>query len=128
MLTGPEHIAEARECLQISQRLIAAGQRRIASDVLWLAVKHAISAIGIASGQPYGKYQHKRAIVRQLDAARGSETLYQALKIALRIHADADQGFFTPAELTQWQQVTSDFARHLLTTAATITRTPEQPN
>lgn len=106
MLTAEEHSSEALLCLEISQRLIANGTLRPASDILWLAVKHSISTIGIAVGEDYGKYQHKRAIVRRLAAEYGDAQLANSLNVAMKIHADADQGFLTVAELTSWQRRT----------------------
>ncbi len=114
MLTGAEHAREALDCIQISHRLIARGRRRPASDILWLAVKHAISVIGIATGQDYGKYQHKRAVIRRLADETNNAELNDSLKVAMRVHADADQGFLSVLELIVRQQQTLDFAEHLL--------------
>lgn len=114
MLTGAEHAREALDCIQISHQLIARGRRRPASDILWLAVKHAISVIGIATGQDYGKYQHKRAVIRRLADETNNAELNDSLKVAMRVHADADQGFLSVLELIVRQQQTLDFAEHLL--------------
>ena len=114
MLTGAEHAKEALDCIEISHQLIARGRRRPASDVLWLAVKHAISVIGIATGQDYGKYQHKRAVIRRLADETNSEELNDSLNVAMRIHADADQGFLSVLELIVRQQQTLDFVERLL--------------
>ena len=128
MLTAEEHSSEALVCLEISQRLIENGKLRPASDILWLAVKHSISTIGIATGEDYGKYQHKRAIVRRLEAEHNDEQLGKALNVAMKIHADADQGFLTVSELTNWQRSTHVFVVHLLNIAAQINTTPRQQN
>ena len=104
MLTGAEHASEALDCIQISNQLIARGLHRPASDVFWLAVKHAISVIGIARGQDYGKYQHKRAVIRRLADETDSGEFNDSLKVAMRIHADADQGFLSFHELVVRQQ------------------------
>ena len=114
MLTEAEHAREALDCIQISHQLIARGRRRPASDILWLAVKHAISVIGIATGQDYGKYQHKRAVIRRLADETNNAELNDSLKVAMRVHADADQGFLSVLELIVRQQQTLDFAEHLL--------------
>ena len=128
MLTAAEHASEASDCIQISHQLIARGRRRPASDLLWLAVKHAISVIGIATGQDYGKYQHKRAVVRRLADETNNAELNDSLKVAMRIHADADQGFLSILELIVRQQQTIDFAEQLLAIAAGLNTTPRQPN
>ena len=133
MLTFAEHISEAADCLQISQELVTSGRRRQASDILWLAVKHAISAIAIATGQDYGKYQHKQAVVRRLADATGDDQLLASLKVAMRIHADADQGFLSILELVIRQRQTYSLVEQLLNIAtesnpATLTPPPEQPN
>ena len=114
MLTAAEHAREASDCIEISHQLIARGRRRPASDVLWLAVKHAISVIGIATGQDYGKYQHKRAVVGWLADETNNADLNDSLKVAMRIHADADQGFLSVLELIIRQQQTLDFVGQLL--------------
>lgn len=114
MLTGAEHESEALDCVQISNQLITRGHHRPASDVLWLAVKHAISVIGIARGQDYGKYQHKRAVIRRLADETDDGELNDSLKVAMRIHADADQGFLSFHELVVRQQQTIDFVERLL--------------
>ena len=114
MLTVAEHAREALDCIQIGHQLIARGRRRPASDILWLAVKHAISVIGIATGQDYGKYQHKRAVIRRLADETNNAELNDSLKVAMRVHADADQGFLSVLELIVRQQQTLDFAEHLL--------------
>ena len=123
MLTAEEHSSEALVCLEISQRLIANGTLRPASDILWLAVKHSISTIGIATGEDHGKYQHQKAIVRRLAAEYDDEQLRDALNVAMKIHADADQGFLTVAELASWQQRTHIFAERLLNIATQINTT-----
>ena len=128
MLTGAEHASEALECIEISHQLIARGRRRPASDVLWLAVKHAISVIGITTGQDYGKYQHKRAVIRQLADESNDAELNDALKVAMRILADADQGFLSILELIVRQQQTLDFAERLLGMANRLNSTSRQPN
>ncbi|MCY4558138.1 MAG: hypothetical protein OXF79_17560 [Chloroflexi bacterium] len=114
MLTGAEHASEALDCIQISHQLIARGHRRTASDVLWLGVKHAISVIAIATGQDYGKYQHKRSVIRRLADETNNAELNDSLKVAMRIHADADQGFLSTLELVLRQQQTLDFVERLL--------------
>jgi len=128
VLTAEEHSREVLVCLDISQRLIANGTLRPASDILWLAVKHSISAIGIATGEDHGKYQHKKAIIRRLAAEYGDEQLVNALNVAMKIHADADQGFLTVAELTSWQWRTHVFTERLLNIATNLNTTQRQPN
>ena len=128
MLTAAEHTSEALDCIQISHQLIARGRRRPASDVLWLAVKHAISVIGIATGQDYGKYQHKRAVIRRLADETNNAELNDALKVAMRIHADADQGFLSVLELIVRQQQTLDFTEQLLAIASRTNTTQRQTN
>ena len=126
MLTFVEHISEAADCLQISQELVTSGRRRQASDILWLGVKHAISAIAIATGQDYGKYQHKRAVVRRLAAETGDQQLRDSLKVAMRIHADADMGFLSILDLVIRQRQTYSLVERLLNIATTIAPPPEQ--
>ena len=128
MLTAVEHTRETLDCLDISQRLVARGRLRPASDILWLAVKHAISAIAIATGEDYGKYQHKRAVVRRLASELAEQSLADSLDVAMKIHADADQGFLTVAELLAWQQRTREFVQRLLNIANQLNTTPRQPN
>lgn len=124
MLTFAEHISAAADCLQISQELVISGRRRPASDILWLAVKHAISAIAIAMGQDYGKYQHKRAVVRRLAAETGDDQLLASLKVAMRIHADADQGFLSILELVIRQRQTYSLVELLLNIATDLIPPP----
>lgn len=126
MLTFAEHISEAADCLQISQELVTSGRRRPASDILWLGVKHAISAIAIATGQDYGKYQHKRAVVRRLAVETGDQQLRDSLKVAMRIHADADLGFLSIVELIIRQRQTYSLVERLLDIATALTPPPEQ--
>ena len=128
MLTAEEHTAEALDCLDISQRLVTRGRPRPASDILWLAVKHAISSIAIATGEDYGKYQHKRAVVRRLASERADQSLADSLDVAMKIHADADQGFLVIVELLAWQQKTREFVQRLLDIATEINNTPRQAN
>ena len=124
MLTFAEHISAAADCLQISQELVTSGRRRPASDILWLAVKHAISAIAIATGQDYGKYQHKRAVVRRLAAETGNPQLLESLRVAMRIHADADQGFLSILELVIRQRQTYSLVELLLNIATDLIPPP----
>ena len=127
MLTFAEHVGEASDCLQISQELVTSGRRRPASDILWLGVKHAISAIAIATGQDYGKYQHKRAVVRRLAVETGDQQLRDSLKVAMRIHADADLGFLSVVDLIIRQRQTYSLVERLLDIATALTPPPEQP-
>ena len=128
MLTFAEHIREAADCLQISQELVTSGRRLPASDILWLAVKHAIDAIAIATGQDYGKYQHKQAVVSRLADETGNPQLLESLKVAMRIHADADQGFLSILELIIRQRQTYSLVEQLLNIATALTPPPEHSN
>lgn len=128
MLTFAEHISEVSDCLQISQELVTGGRRRQASYILWLAVKHAISAIAIATGQDYGKYQHKQAVVSRLADETGNPQFIESLKVAMRIHADADQGFLSILELVIRQRQTYSLVEQLLNISTVLTTPPEQPN
>ena len=128
MLTSEEHRTEALVCLEIGQNLITNNRLRPASEMLWLVVKHAISTIGIATHQDYGKYQHKRAIVPRLAVEHDDERLHDALRVAMKIHADADQGYLTTSELIAWQQQTGVFAQRLLNNADQINTTQRQQN
>ena len=65
MITGDEHIAEAQSCLRTAHWPDGEGKRWQASEILWSAVKHSVSAVAILTEQEYGKYQHKRAVVRR---------------------------------------------------------------
>ena len=105
-----------------------AGQRRQASEILWSAVKHSVSATAILTGQEYGKYQHKRAVVRRLAAESDDPYLAKSLKVAMQIHADADKGFLSETELREKQQEVRYFIRQLLNIATTLTPPPEQLN
>ena len=127
MITREEHIAEAQSCLQTAQRLGSEGKHWQASEILWSAVKHSVSAIAILTEQEYGKYQHKRAVVRWLAAESGNSDLEESLQVAMQIHADADKGFLTETELLTKQREVRYFIRHLLTIAAT-SLAPERPN
>ena len=128
MLTFAEHISEADDCLQISQELVTSGRRRPASDILWLAVKHAIDAIAIATGQDYGKYPHKQAVVSRLADETGNPQLIESLKVAMRIHSDADQGFLSILELVIRQRQTYSLVEQLLNTATALTPPLEHSN
>ena len=127
MLTRNEHIAEARSCLQTAEWLGSAGKRWQASEILWSAVKHSVSAVAILTEQEYGKYQHKRAVVRRLATETGNSDLTEYLKVAMQIHADSDKGFLSEVELLAKQREVRYFIRRLLTIAA-ANHTPEQPN
>ena len=127
MITGDEHIAEAQSCLRTAHWPDGEGKRWQASEILWSAVTHSVSAIAILTEQEYGKYQHKRAVVRQMATKTGSSDLTEYLKVAMQIHADSDKVFLSEAELLSKQREVRCFIRRLLTIAV-ASRTPEQPN
>ena len=126
MLTDEEHIAETRSCLQTVQYLTGLRRHLQASEILWSAVKHAVSAIAILNGQEYGKYQHKRAVVTDLASTRGDDQLKESLRVAMQIHADADKGFLDMRELLSKQRETWDFVATLLNIATELNTTPRQ--
>ena len=128
MMTFLEYIAETRDCLDQAQYLTETGRRRIASEILWLAVKQAINAIAVQTGEESGKYQHKRAIVSRLATEMAEPELVKSLRLAMQIHADADKGFMDPSELLDSQVRVRRFIELLLVIALEISRTPEQPN
>lgn len=127
MITCDEHIAEAQSCLRTAYWLDGEGKRWQASEILWSAVKHSVSAVAILTGQEYGKYQHKRAVVRRLAAESGDAYLAKSLKVAMQIHADADKGFLSETELREKQQEVRYFIRQLLDITA-LTPPPEHSN
>ena len=116
MMTYDEHIAEARDCLQTVRELRQRNRHRQASEILWLAVKHAISALAIQTGQEYGKYQHKRAVINNW----GRRGLTRRLKTAMRIHADADKRFLSEQDLLIDQETTRLFVEQLLAIAGDL--------
>ena len=128
MMTDAEHILETQSCLQTVQYLTGLRRPLQASEILWSAVKHAISAIAIQTGQEYGKYQHKRAVVAEVATARGDEDLKKSLRVAMQIHADADKGFLNTPDLLDKQRETWDLILSLLQVAARLNNTPRQPN
>lgn len=128
MMTCDEHIAEAQSCLRTAHWLDGEGKRWQVSEILWSAVKHSISAIAILTGQEYGKYQHKRAVVRRLAAESADPYLAKSLKVAMQIHADADKGFLSETELHEKQQEVRYFIRQLLNISTALTLPPEQSN
>ena len=116
MMTYLEYVIEARDCLQTTRFLNESGRHRQASEILWSAVKHAINAIAIATGQEYGKYQHKRAVVKRLE----NPALTEGLETAMRLHADSDKGFMSERELLFDQETTRLFVEQLLAIAAEL--------
>ena len=116
MMTYDDHVFEARDCLQTARELIGRNRRRQASEILWLAVKHAINALAITTDQEYGKYQHKRAVI----TGWGNPDLTKRLKTAMRIHADADKGFMSERDLSIDQETTRLFVEQLLAIAAEL--------
>lgn len=115
-MTCDEHIDEARDCLQTASELIGRNRRRQASEILWLAVKHAINALGILTNQDYGKYQHKKAVI----TGWGNPDLTTRLKTAMRIHADADKRFLDEHDLITDQETTRLLVEQLLAIAAEL--------
>ena len=126
MMSDTEHIAETQSCLQTVQYLTALRRYLQASEILWSAVKHAISAVAIATGQEYGKYQHKRAVVRRLANGRNDDRLNRSLRVAMQIHADADKGFLDARDLSGKQRETWDFILLLLEIAIRSNTTERQ--
>ncbi len=116
MLTYDEHVTETLDCLQITRFLNERGWHRQASEILWSAVKHAINALAIATGQEYGKYQHKKAVVKRLE----NPALTEGLETAMRLHADSDKGFMSERELLFDQVTARLFVEQLLAIAAEL--------
>ena len=116
MMTYDEHVSEAWDCLQTARDLIGRNRRRQASEILWLAVKHAINALALATNQEYGKYQHKRAVI----TGWGNPDLTRRLKTAMRIHADADKRFMSEHDLSIDQVTTRFFVEQLLAISAEL--------
>ena len=88
--------------------------------MLWLAVKYAINAIALATGQESGKYQHTRAVVTWLAEEIGEPELTRCLRVAMQLHADADKGFMDHIELLEFQVQTIYFVELLLTLATRL--------
>ena len=128
MMTFDEYVADARDCVEQSQYLTETGRRRLASEALWLAVKYAINALALATGQESGKYQHKRAVVSWLATEIAEPELTEALRTAMQIHADADKGFMEQSVLLEYQVQTRYFVDLLLQIATRLNTTPRQPN
>ena len=127
-MTFAEYIAEVRDCLDHAQYQTETGRRRIASEILWLAVKQAINAIALQTGEASGKYQHKHAVISRLAAELDEPELVKSLRLAMQIHADADKGFMDASELLENQVRVRRFIELLLIIALEISATPEQPN
>ena len=128
MMTFDEYISDARDCVEQAKYLTETGRRRLASEALWLAVKYAINALALATGQESGKYQHKRAVVSWIAAEIGEPELTEALRAAMQIHADADKGVMDPHELLEYQVQTGYFVELILQIATRLNTTPRQPN
>lgn len=64
--------------------------------------------------------------MRRLAAETGDQQLHDSLKVAMRIHADADLGFLSVVDLIIRQRQTYSLVERLLDIATALTPPPEQ--
>ena len=112
-MTAPEHIATARRMLELSDQLLADGDKMLAAEALWGAAIHAVNAVAMQRNLRHGKYSQKFAVVRRLSGGRNDLT--EGFLTARRaLHVYFDKGHLTDRQLFEGMETVKDFVSRTL--------------
>ena len=113
-MDAAEHARIALAWLTVSDEEFAEGRPMQASEKLWGATAHALTALAMERGWRYGKHRDFMQIARQLGAESGDKTVVRDLDLARKFHANFYQGQLGAAERNFLRPVIRQFVRKVL--------------
>ena len=113
-MDAAEHARLAVAWLNVSDEEFAEGRRMQASEKLWGAASHALTAVAIERGWRYGRHAHFDINTRRLVEESGNKEMLDNFNMAQRFHANFYQGHLDDAEIAEYRPLTRSFVRFVL--------------
>lgn len=102
-MTEQEHLAVARQLMDMAERLYRDGYAVIAAELFWGAVSRTLSALAIQHGLTVGNQQPRRGqVVHHLVSShQAGITLHNKLDIAGELHGHFYNSHLAPGEMVE---------------------------
>ena len=113
-----DHLRTACEFLTAADREFAAGDHLQASEKLWGAASHALTAVAQQRNLPHGSHRALKQASRLLADESGEMALFAGFAAAEKFHANASFDFMEDFELDVDRPMVSDFVERLFVLAA----------
>ena len=113
MLTE-DHTQTAREFLVASDREFADGDRLQASEKLWGAATHALMALAIQRGWPYGSHRSLKETAERLSDEHSDHLIDYGFAFAEKFHRNFYHDYMEDFELDSDRPKVHDFVRRVL--------------
>ena len=113
-----DHAQTAREFLVASDREFEAGDHLQASEKLWDAACHALTAVAQQRNMPHGSHRALKQAAQLLGDETSDMALIAGFAAAEKFHANSSYDFMEDFELDADRPVVNDFVERLLVLAA----------
>ena len=119
-MTVEEHLATVLRLMELSDQLLADDDKMLAAEALWGAAIHAVNAVAILRGLPYGKYSHKLAAVITSSGSmqETSDLTGGFLTARTRLHVYFDKAHLADQQLLDSVETVKRFVNEMLAIAA----------
>ena len=112
------HLRSARDFLTAADREFAAGDRLQASEKLWCAASHAMTAMAQRRNWPHGSHRALKRAAQRLADETGDDALDTGFAAAEKFRANSSYDFMEDFELDADRPTVTDFVERLLALAA----------
>lgn len=109
-----EHARIALAWLIISDEEFAEGRRMQASEKLWGAAAHALTAVAVERGWRYGSHRDFIATARALFEESGDAEIERGFEVARKFHANFYQNFMNDSVIESFRPNVHQFVPSIL--------------
>lgn len=113
-MDGVEHVRIALAWLTVSDEEFAEGRQMQASEKLWGATAHALTALAMDRGWRYGRHRDFVSTTRRLSEESGDVEMVRDFNHAREFHANFYQGQLGDEEMERLRPVVRQFVRKVL--------------
>ena len=115
--TVEEHIQQALEFLDHSDREFEAGDELQGSEKLWGAASHAVMAVAKKRGWRFSKYNARVAAVRTLAAEKNDDSLFPSFQVARQFHSNFYHDVMEDNDIANGRPIVHAFVHRIIAIA-----------
>ena len=112
-----EHIRQALEFLDHSDREFEAGDELQGSEKLWGAASHAVMAVAKNRGWRFSKYNARVAAVHTLASEKSDDSLFPSFLVARQFHSNFYHNVMEDSDITNGRPVVQTFVHRIIAIA-----------
>ena len=116
-MTVEDHIRQALEFLDHSDREFEAGDELQGSEKLWGAASHAVMAAAKKRGWRFSKYNARVAAVHTLAAEKNDDSLFPSFQVARHFHSNFYHDVMEDIDIANGRPVVHAFVHRIIAIA-----------